>query len=138
MKKTCAVLLAVILLAAALTGCRGYSSSYKAVAFVHSNTASNAFMSYYSFDGTMVFKLKASKGDKLVFSGKVETGSVMVFYADSDGDLIGLFEVGDGEELQSSTAVDRNLIWQNRVWIVVKTNGQSKNGSFDFTIEHGE
>lgn len=58
MKRTFSMIASLIILLL-LTGCGKYSSSYKAIGFVHSNSSTSAKMSFYSLDGTMVFKLKS-------------------------------------------------------------------------------
>ena len=74
MKKVFTAIVAAIVLLS-FAGCGKYSSSYKAVAFVHSNESISAFMNFYSFDGRMVFKLKIAGEGDLKYSAKLETGS---------------------------------------------------------------
>lgn len=78
MKKCLTLALAAVLLLTAC-GCGRYSSKYFAVGFVHSNEALNAFMSFHSFEGTMVFKLSAGNG-KIRYSAELEEESATVYY----------------------------------------------------------
>ena len=67
MKKRLLKVLTVVLFAShllTLCGCNGYSSSYRAVAFGHSNTTKSAFVSFLSFESSMVFKLKCESEDE--------------------------------------------------------------------------
>lgn len=71
----------MVLLLLPLSGCSRYISSYKAVAFVHTNTTKSASMRFSSFEGTMVFKLKCESEDqKINYSVKLENGIAKVFY----------------------------------------------------------
>lgn len=81
-KRLLTVLIASVmaLLLLPLSGCNRYVSSYKAVAFVHTNTTKNAFMSFSSFEGSMVFQLKCGSTDeKINYSAKLETAAQMYF-----------------------------------------------------------
>lgn len=62
-----------------LSGCGRYSSSYKAIGFVHSNESNSAFMSFHSFEGRMVFKLKSDGEGELKYSAKLEDGKASVY-----------------------------------------------------------
>ena len=129
MKKLLCVLLTVCLLFL-LAGCSGYRSHYKAVGFVHSNTPGSAFMSFYEFDGTMVFNLRSkNSGEKLKYSAKLETGAVTVYY-DIHGAKTELLSVGAGE--QTDSALD--LPSTGKVCVIVETDGRCRNGDFKFDI----
>ena len=94
-KRTFKAFIAVFAVVAilALTACSSYTSHYKAVAFVHTNTAKNAEMSFSSFKGTMVFKLKIAGGEeKITCSASLGEGSAKVYY-DCGGAKKELFSV---------------------------------------------
>ena len=63
-------IITVCLILLSIAGCGKYTSKYKAVGFVHSNESSTAFMSFYSFDGKMVFKLKSTGEGDLKYSDR--------------------------------------------------------------------
>ena len=129
MKKVLAVIAAVVLLLS-FAGCGKYSSKYKAVAFVHSNESTSAFMNFYSFDGRMVFKLKSAGEGDLKFSAKLETGSATVYY-DYYGTKTELFSINSGDELDSHGG----YIEAGTVYVIVETNGECRNGEFHFSLD---
>ena len=129
MKKVLAVIVAVVLLLS-FAGCGKYSSSYKAVAFVHSNESTSAFMSFYSFDGRMVFKLKSPGEGDLKYSAKLETGSATVYY-DYYGTKTELFSINSGDEIDSHGG----YIESGTVYVIVETNGECRNGEFHFSLD---
>ena len=113
-----------------LTGCGKYSSSYKAIGFVHSNSSSSAEMSFYSFDGTMVFKLKSSGEGDLKYTAKLESGTATVYY-DYYGTKSELFTISSGEKLDSHGG----YVETGTVYIIVETNGECMNGELSINIE---
>ena len=129
MKKVLAVIVTVVLLLS-FAGCGKYSSSYKAVAFVHSNESTSAFMNFYSFDGRMVFKLKSAGEGDLKFSAKLETGSATVYY-DYYGTKTELFSINSGDEIDSHGG----YIEAGTVYVIVETNGECRNGDFHFSLD---
>lgn len=129
MKKAIALFVAVITLLS-LTSCQRYSSRYQAVAFVHSNEPDSAFMSFYSFDGRMVFKLKSSGEGDLKYSAKLESGNAAVYY-DYYGVKTELFSLNGGEELDSHGG----YIEAGTVYVIVETNGTCLNGAFHFSFD---
>ena len=126
--KKIAVLLVSALLLMSLNGCGKYSSSYKAVAFVHSNDSDSAFMSFYSFEGRMVFKLKSSAEGDLKYTARLESGSASVYY-DFYGTKQELFSISGGEEIDSHGG----YVETGTVYIIVVTDGACQNGEFRFS-----
>lgn len=124
-----AVVMTVLLVS--LFGCNKYTSSYKAIGFVHTNTAKNASMSFVSFEGTMVFKLKCEgENEKIQYSAKLDDGSAKVFY-DCDGTKTELFCVNsDGEIVDIGGALTKGT-----VYIIVETDGVLKDGRFEFKLK---
>ena len=117
MKKTITLLILTILLLS-ICACGKYGSKYKAVGFVHSNESTSASMSFYSFEGIMVFKLKSANEGDIKFHAKMESGSATVYY-DVYGNKLKLFSINGGEELNShggyvdsgiSSAISINLL----------------------------
>lgn len=121
----------VMLLLLPLSSCNKYTSNYNAVAFVHTNTKKNASMSFSSFEGTMVFKLKCESDDeKIKYSAKLENGSAKVFY-DCNGTKIELFSVNSGDDISDIGGI----LQKGTVFIIVEMSGIVKDGSFNFKIE---
>lgn len=109
-------------------GCGGYTSKYKAVGFVHSNDSESASMSFHTFEGRMVFKLKATRESDVKYSAKLESGNATVCY-----DWTGkqeLFSIKGGDELDSRNGYVDN----GTVYIIVETDGECINGEFSFSI----
>ena len=131
-RKTRKLLTAVLaaVLALVLTGCSSYVSHYSAVGFVHSNTSGSASMNFYSFDGTMVFRLNAQDaGERIRYSAKLESGSAAVFY-DAGGTKTLLFSIGPGETVSASGAP----LEKGTVHLLVETDGKCTNGEFRFEL----
>lgn len=121
---------AVCLFASIITlgGCSKYVSKYKAVAFVHTNTAKTASMSFSDFEGTMVFNLKCgSDGGKIKYTANLEEGDIKVYY-DCDGVKTPLFGIGTGGETYSVGGQLKN----GRVYLIVETDGKCRNGKLNF------
>ncbi|MBP0970027.1 MAG: hypothetical protein J5744_07775 [Oscillospiraceae bacterium] len=131
-RKLAAIAVMIILVSVMLGGCSEYSSHFKAIGMVHSNTPSHAFMSFYQFSGTIVFKLKCrdSSGGTLSYAAKIEEGSIRV-YVDSGGsrDLVVSLEP------QSSTIEGRVNVPHGRIYVIVESNDVSSNGELEFNIE---
>lgn len=133
-KRTFKAFIAVFAVVAilALTACSSYTSHYKAVAFVHTNTAKNAEMSFSSFKGTMVFKLKIAGGEeKITCSASLGEGSAKVYY-DCGGAKKELFSV-DSENDEDGTL--RGLSG-GTVYIIVEAADTCRQGKLKFTVEN--
>lgn len=120
----------IFILLLMMTGCGKYTSSYKAIGFVHSNSSDAAEMSFYSFNGRMVFKLKSSGEGDLKYTGKLESGTATVYY-DYYGSKSELFTIRSGEEYDSRGG----YVESGTVYIIVETDGECMNGSFSFHTE---
>ncbi|MBQ7152533.1 MAG: hypothetical protein IJR83_01175 [Clostridia bacterium] len=132
MKKALAITLLCCMLLAVCASCSAYTSTYSAVGFVHSNTSSKGVMNFYTFKGTMVFKLKCdgAEGRKLVYEARLESGNIRVS-CDS----------GAGEETLFSVGADGNasgsleLHAKGTVYVIVRADEKCTNGDLSFTIE---
>lgn len=123
-----AAVMALLLLT--LSGCNSYTSHYKAVAFVHANTTESASMSFSSFEGTMVFRLKCESADeKINYSAKLERGSAKVFY-DCNGTKTELFSVKGGDEINETGGV----LQKGTVYMIVEMSEAGQNGRFNFDL----
>lgn len=125
MKKKLLSLLLVLSLSL-LVGC----NSYKAIAFVRSKGPKSAWMSFYSFEGKMEYKFKASEGEVLNYSAELEEGSATVYY-EYNGEKVELFSISSNESV-SSTKKD---LPQGKFVIIVLSDGKLTNGSFSFKVE---
>lgn len=120
-----------VLLLFSLFGCSGYTSNYKAIAIVYKNTAKDASMSFSSFEGSMVFKLKSESADeKINYSAKLETGSAKVFY-DCNGTKTELFSVDSGDDISDIGGI----LQKGTVYIIVEMSGVGQDGRFNFEIK---
>ena len=129
MKKTLALLTALLLLLS-LAGCGRYVSGYKAVGFVHSNSSASASMSFLSFEGRMVFRLKSPAEGELKYEAKLESGKAAVYY-DFHGTKQELFTISGGEE----TASRGGYVESGTVYVIVETDGTCQNGEFRFGVD---
>ena len=124
--------LAVLVIACVcLCSCSPYKSKYSATAFVHSNTSDSAFMDFWQFEGTMVFKLKCSdpNGARLKYEGKLGSGELIV-YIDTDGKEEDLFSLVS-DEIRETTSID---VEAGTIYIIVVTSGQCEDGHLKFDI----
>ena len=128
--KKLVILLVSAMLAISMAGCGRYFSSYKAIGFVHSNRSDSAFMSFHSFEGRMVFKLKSPAEGDLKYTAKLESGSAVVYY-DFYGEKQELFSISDGEEIESHGG----YVEAGTVYIIVETDGGCRNGEFRFSVD---
>ena len=128
--KKIVILLVSAMLALSLAGCGKYVSSYKALGFVHSNRSDSAFMSFASFEGRMVFRLKSSGEGDLKYSARLESGSATVYY-DFYGDRQELFSISGGEEADSRGG----YVEAGTVTVIVETDGSCQNGEFRFSLD---
>jgi len=128
--KKIVILLVSAMLALFLAGCGKYVSSYKALGFVHSNKSDSAYMSFASFEGRMVFRLKSSGEGDLKYSARLESGSAVVYY-DFYGDKQELFSISGGEEADSRGG----YVEAGTVYIIVETDGSCQNGEFRFSLD---
>jgi len=135
MKRVCkSIVLLVMVLAAAvsLAACgSGYTSHFTATVLVHSNDSNSAKMSFSSFKGTMVFKVKVKdEGSVIRYSGKLESGSITVYYDDA----------GTKEEwftLQAGEPVEGTLEnpGKGKVYIIIETDGKCEEGKLTFEVK---
>ena len=137
-KKACrsAVILLMLVSSLTLTACGKYNSSWSAMAFAHSNTSKSASMSFWKFDGTIVFKLncKDSGREVLKYKGeldnKEENGTITVYY-DDDGTKKELFSLKNGESVEATL----DKLNEGTVYIIVETDLRCENGELEFNIE---
>ena len=118
----------MLLLSNCLIGCK-YSSSYSAIGLFRNNTSSQSSASFYSLQGRLVFNMKAKDSQTLSYTGKLDTGSITVYY-DNSGEKTELFSIEDNEIIEE----ELSPLNKGNLYIIIQTNGKSYNGSFTFEI----
>ena len=127
------ILVAVFLMAAvSLVACGGpYTSHYTAMVLVESNHSDSASMSFSSFKGKKVFKVKVKDADSVIrYSGQLESGSITVYY-DNAGTKEEWFSLRDGESVEGSL----DNPGKGKVYIIVETDGKCKEGKLSFEVK---
>ena len=132
-KKSVKLVLVMAALALFLAACGRYVSSYRAVGLVRTNSAGAASMSFMTFEGRMVFRLKCAQDQRLNYEAKLTSGRAAV-YCDADGTKTELFSLGAGEELASSFGP----LQKGTVYIIVETDGRCEEGGFRFGTAQAE
>ncbi len=133
LKKILTIVAVVLMVGLAIlrTGGGKYVNRYAAVGFVHSNTPQSAFMSFYTFEGRMSFKLKNKEdAGSLKCTGSLEEGDITVYYDRGNGQEE-WFSLDGGDEANLSLS---NLAKGN-IYVIVETDGKCENGSLNFDME---
>ena len=136
MKRRISLIIVAILIMSTmcLMGCGKYTSNYKATMLVTTNDSRSASMSFSTFNGTKVLKLKSGDKDTSVrFYGKLEKGNVEV-YCDYGQVLRQVLVMEDDTEFDASLAVPAN----STIYILIESKGEAKEGKFEFEIEDNE
>ena len=101
MKKVLSIAVVLTLLIT-LCSCDKYSSSYKAIGLVRSQTSHSCEASFHSLDGQLVFKIKKSdvgKEGDISYSIEAEEGEIHLYY-DIYGVKEELVHVNGGESVE--------------------------------------
>ena len=124
----------MLLLTFCLGGCSHYFSHYYAVGLVCSNASDSAWMSFVEFEGNKEFKLKCKSSNQaeIVYSGKIEAGSLTVYY-DCGGTKAELFSLQAGEDIQSAGG----YLPEDTIYIIVETSEKCRNGNLSFEVVYG-
>ena len=133
MKKRIALLLIIVLTISmiGLTGCDQYTSSYNAVGLVTTKDSKSASLSFSTFNGTKVFKLKTGDEDmSLRVYGKLEEGAVEV-YCDFGQVLRQLLVMSDDSEFETSIDIPA----KSTLYILIESKGEAKEGRFEFELK---
>ena len=130
MKIKMILVLSMMMLGLALTGCNTYTEHGHGTIMISNNLSDNAFLSFSTFEGTKVFKLKVKSGDKINYSGSLGTGSATVYYDNGEGKKE-LFTMSDGDSVEDSL---ENLE-KGTVYIILETDGKAENGKVEFVVE---
>lgn len=131
MKRYILLFLVMIIVVFGMTGCSKYSSHYNAVLHVHSNDSDSASVSFHELDGTEVFKLKCENGKtaRIQYSGKLETGSLTVYY-DCGEEKTELFSLQAGDEINACS----DQLAKSKVYIIIETSEECQDGACSFEI----
>lgn len=131
MKRNILLLLVMLLVLGSLVGCSSYTSHYSAIAHVRTNSSDSAMVSFHEFVGTDVFQLKCKSDQtaKIQYSGKLESGSLTVYY-DCGGMKKELFSLQAGDEIEAFS----EPLAAGKVYIIVETNEKCLDGVCSFTI----
>ena len=101
---------------------------------MRSNTAEHSFVEFGQLEGTLVFKMKKKTAGEgaIVYTASLEEGKITVTY-DIFNVESNLFTLNGGETLNANGGyVEKG----QRVYIILKTEGNCKNGKFDFTFSN--
>lgn len=134
MRKKLAVLIIAVMMGVLLTACGKYTSSYKATILVTTNHSDEASMSFSTFTGTKVFKVKSGDdGTVLKCKASLSEGSATVYY-DYDGTKRELCTLNSGEAFNESIDIEAN----STIYIIVETNGKAEEGRFEFGVDNSK
>ncbi len=130
MKRKIAALISFFLLILSLAGCGRYSSSYRATLLVRSETPDSSYMSFSTFDGRMVLRMKSAEGQRLRYEAELGDGSMTVYYDCGSGEDE-LFRLRSGEVQNGET----EPLKKGTVYIILETSGKCSDGVFTFEIK---
>lgn len=129
MRKRLEIILVAIMICAGFTGCSKYSSHFSSVMLITSDYKDHGSIEYGQFKGTYVFDFKAKGEKELHYKGKVEKGTVTVYY-DSDGTKEELFTLSDGEEIDDYIGDFED----QKIYVIIEIDERSEKGSFSFEL----
>lgn len=136
MKKFVGVIITVVTLALCLTlsACTmKYVSNYSASTEKSSNTMTNASVSFGSFKGTYVIKLRNNGGDevRISYEATLGEGNIKVYY-DYNDEKLDLFEIGNNGSVKAKT---ETFTGSKLIYIVIESDGNCNKCSFSFSLE---
>lgn len=139
MKKIVSAIIPMMLfiLCLMLSACKSkYTSHYSAMLMVTTNTSTKASISFDTFDGTYVMKLK-NTGDGKVFityHATLEEGNIKVYY-DFDDEKRTLFEIESNGSIEKETEAFTS---NKTIYIIIESEGKCNAGSFSFVLGKSE
>ncbi len=139
MKKNVSVIMAVItlVLCFALSACANkYVSRYNATLMVRTNTSNNALVTFDTFSGTHVIKLKNNGADEvfITYEATLGEGNVKVYY-DFNDEKLNLFEIESNGSVDSKT---ETFTGNKTIYIIIESDGECSDGKFSFVLEKSE
>ncbi len=129
MKKGLSILMLAAMLVA-LASCNIYSSSYSALGLVRSNTSHRAYLNFHSLRGRLVYSLKVNDTEDIICSGKLDEGSLCVYY-DVDGTKKEMVQLSGGQTFD----IVMDDMKAGKVIIIVETDGKCKDGILEFKVQ---
>ena len=139
MKKIVSVIIAVLTLVMCFTlsACGNkYRSHYSATLMVTTNPSDKATISFDSFSGTYVMKLKNKGADEvfITYEATLEKGNIKVYY-DFNGEKLDLFEIESNGSVNRKT---ETFTGDKTIYIIIESDGKCNDGSFSFVLEKSE
>ena len=139
MKKFARVLISTmtLVLCFALCACgTKYHDHYSSSAMVEKNSDIEASVSFDSFSGTYVIKLRSNGTDEvfITYNATLKDGSVKVYY-DYNDEKSDLFEIEAGGSVDSKTEA---FIGNKIIYVIIESDGKCGEGSFSFTLEKSQ
>lgn len=136
MKKIAGVIIATAMLVFCFTlsACGNkYVSHYSATLMVRTNTSNKASVSFDTFSGTYVMKLKNSGNEEafINYNATLEEGNIKVYY-DFNDEKLNLFEIGTDGSFEGKT---ETFTGNKTIYIIIESEGKSNAGSFSFVLE---
>jgi hypothetical protein len=122
----------IYLLYSGTGGFRYRSSGVMNMSVESGNSVSKSF-SFGMMKGQKVFRMKydGHEDGRLVYSGKLDTGKLTVYY-DDDGTKKELFTVEAGGPVETASV---KLTEKGSVYIIVETDGKCEGGKLEFEIQ---
>ncbi len=139
MKKFAGVILAVVtlILCFTLSACGNkYVSRYNATLMVRTNTSNKASVTFDSFSGTYVIKLKNKSADEVFvdYEGALGEGNIKVYY-DFNNEKLNLFDIETDGSVDGKT---ETFTGNKTIYIIIESDGKCNDGSFLFVLEKSE
>ena len=136
MKKFAKIIIATALLVLcfALSACgNSYSNNYSSTAMTTENTPTKASVSFDTFSGTYVIKLRNTGDDEAViaYNATLKQGNIEVYY-DFNGEKLSLFEIGPDGSVKEKTEA---FTGKKTIYIIIESDGKCNEGSFSFVLE---
>ena len=139
MKKFVGVIIATmaLVLCFALSACEvKYASHYSSTFMTTTNTQEEASVTFDSFSGTYVMKLKNTSDEEtgLSYNAALKEGSIKVYY-DFNDEKLTLLEIGAGGSKEGKTEA---FTGNKTIYVIIESDGKCTDGSFSFTLNKAE
>ena len=136
MKKFLSIIIAVVtlVLCFSLSACGNkYVSRYNAMLMVRTNTSNKASVSFDSFSGTYVIKLKNNSADEVFidYEGTLGNGNIKVYY-DFNDEKLSLFDIETDGSVEGKS---ETFTGNKTIYIIIESDGKCNDGSFSFVLE---
>ncbi len=103
---------------------------------VRENTSEKASVSFDSFSGTLVMKLKNNSADEVFidYEGSLGEGNIKVSYDFNDAKL-NLFDIETEGSVDGKT---ETFTGNKAIYIIIESDGKCNDGNFSFVLEKSE